>query len=323
MEEYKKKTLLGKGATAEVYLVEEVLSRRCFAMKISDNRELLQMEAGMLSKLTGQVASAEKIWVEQEPKENLAEPTATLGKQGNNKYFPEFETYLPEKNILVMEYLEGRDLQSVLDRDKNLEIGEVVYIIGEILQALKVLHEQIPPIVYRDVKPANIMLCRDGSVRLIDLGAACAIDNRYEEVIEGQSLEKDGFAGITRMRAGTYGYAAPEQFWEGARISVSCDLYSVGKVFAYLLTGKNPAEPPYDMENFCRGLCGKAASFMEVLERSLALSVQARYESAEEMWCAIQEAYASIRMGGRYPKRQKTARIYEKCIWKSEYRRIF
>ncbi len=319
---YKKLSLLGKGATAEVYLVEDVVSRGRYAMKISENRELLRKEAWILYMLTAPAKEEGAGAVEE-----LAEERVDLKAC---KYFPEFVAFLPEENALVMEYLEGQDLQSVLSRGLRLELGEVIYIMGEVLRALEALHMHRPAIVYRDLKPANIMLCRDGSVRLIDLGATCfgdageLMETEAGPVEDGGSMtEGENAREVIVTRAGTYGYAAPEQFWEGAEISKSCDIYSAGKVFAYLLTGKNPAEPPYDVENFCRGICGKQAAFMEVLERSLALSPQARYETAEEMWRAIQRAYEEGKNKAGRPKQQKYVRIYEKCIWKSEYRRIF
>lgn len=273
MEKYKKRLLLGKGATAWVYLVEEAVSGKRFAMKVSENRTLLQREAEIMCNL-------------------------------KSKYFPEFVEYLPKEGALVMEYVEGQDLQTVLNKESKLEPGEVVYIVGEVLQALDVLHEHTPPMIYRDIKPANIMLGSDGKVCLIDLGTVCLETGEDE-------------------RAGTYGYGAPEQFWEGARCDRSCDIYSVGKVLAYLLTGRNPAEPPYETQHLLQGLAGKGTVFRTVLERSLALSPQARFGTAMEMWRSLQEAYELSSEKHKFVKRQKTGRIYEKCIWKSEYRRIF
>lgn len=285
MGEYKKRLLLGKGATAQVYLAEEVKSGKRFAMKVSENRELLKREAEVLQALKG-------------------------------GYFPEFVEYLSQEGALVMEYLEGQDLQSLLNRESDLKLGEAVYIIGEVLQALDVLHEHTPPMIYRDIKPANIMLCPDGEIKLVDMGTVC-----LEEDAGGNG--KEASKKVTVARAGTYGYGAPEQFWEGAGYNRSCDIYSVGKLFAYLLTGRNPAEPPYETEYFLRGLNGKAVVFRPILERSLAFSPTARYESVTEMWRAIQLAYEHSGGNRGRMKRQKSMRIYEKCIWKSEYRRIF
>ncbi len=293
MGEYKKRLLLGKGATAQVYLAEDTSGKR-FAMKVSENRELLQREAEIMCDL-------------------------------KSKYFPKFVEYLPQEGALVMEYVEGQDLQTVLSRAEKLEPGEAVYIVEEILQALSVLHEHTPPMIYRDIKPANIMLCSGGEIRLIDLGAVCLEAGEDEregtrEVFE--AARKEGKK-MTVTRAGTYGYGAPEQFWEGARCDRSCDIYSAGKVLAYLLTGCNPAEPPYETEHLLQGLSGKAVVYRPVLERSLALSPQARFGTVVEMRRALQEVYEQSLEKHKFVKRQKTARIYEKCIWKSEYRRIF
>ena len=375
-EKYKRLALLGKGATAKVYLVEDAESGKRYAMKVCENKELLRKEARMLRGLTqGDVAGEENLIKEDKitGDRDVVEERETMGGELKKVYFPAFVEYLEGDNALVMEYLEGKDLQTVLDEAQGrqeserqqqgkapgqqgkgqwhlwgrasgekhgmvkryLEPGEAVYIMGEVLCALEQLHTQSPTVIYRDLKPANIMLCRDGSVKLIDLGAACVdfmesagIAGHAESPMRPEMSQESNGSVITR--AGTYGYAAPEQFWEGAAVDRTCDIYSAGKVFAYLITGKNPAEPPYDMENFCRGLGRIEAGFMEVLERSLAVAPQARYETAAQMWQAILRAAETNGKGrtGRCPRkrghrRSKSTRTYEKCIWRSEYRRIF
>ena len=84
-------------------------------------------------------------------------------------------------------------------------------------------------------------------------------------------------------RAGTYGYAAPEQFWPGVIPDVTCDIYAAGKVLAYLVSGKNPAEPPYDVEQFCKELQEIPQDWLEIIERSLMPEPQARYGDCESM----------------------------------------
>lgn len=278
-EKYKKIALLGKGATAKVFLVQEAVSGKKYAMKVCENKELAVEEAKILQ---------------------------SVADKGGGR-FPAFIEYLEEEGALIMEYLEGKDLQTLLDKGERLEPGEVLYIMEGILRALHLLHTQTPPIIYRDLKPANIMLCKDGRVCLIDLGAAW----------------RETDAGNKNYKAGTYGYAAPEQFWEGARPGKVWDIYGAGKVFSYLLSGKNPAEPPYDVKQFCKTLKKLPAAFVQILERSLSLEPQARYADCESMWQEIYRASLEENKKRMPQKRGKNTRIYQKCIWKSEYQRIF
>ncbi len=279
-EKYKKIALLGKGATAQVYLVEASDHGGCCAMKVFEEDKLFYHEW--------------KVW---QFMVNIE------GKEAG--YFPRFIECLEEERALVMEYVEGKDLQTILDAGQEFSLEETVGIMEEVLGALQVLHKRA--IIYRDLKPANIMLCKDGSVKLIDLGAACFAEAENKEAVH----------------AGTYGYAAPEQFWEGVKPEITCDIYSAGKVLAYLLTGKNPAHPPYDVEQYCKGMKKVPGEFLKIIHRSLAKEPQARFADCESMKRAIQKAYDECRRRKWFLRRGKTTIIYQKCIWKSEYRRIF
>lgn len=85
-----------------------------------------------------------------------------------------------EKAYLVLEYIEGNTLQEVLKEKKTLPLRESMRIGIEVLEALKCLHHQNPPVVYGDLKPSNIMLDKEGCVKLIDFGT----------VLSGSGLRK-------------------------------------------------------------------------------------------------------------------------------------
>ncbi len=275
-ENYKVIRKIGAGAMAEVYLVEEICTGKTYAMKICEKEDVLIEEAKILQRLT-------------------------------SGWFPRFKEY--EGNCLVMEYVEGKDLQQLLNAGRRFSIKETVYVMREVLQALSELHRQRPAIVFRDLKPANIIIAPSGQIHLIDFGAA---------------YYKEAFKGLAAVpMAGTYGYAAPEQFWQGVEPDLRCDIYAAGKVFAYLLSGKNPAEPPYDMESYCKGLRGVPYEFLPIVERSLAMNPLGRYEGSMEMSreiCLAYEEYSKKRLFKLHKKRNHS---YIKCIWLSEYRRIF
>ena len=204
-----------------------------------------------------------------------------------------------------MEYIEGMTLQELLDKGHTFGKKEIVFIMKKILEGLDYLHKHTPALIYRDLKPANIIVSPNGRIRMVDLGTV-------------QMEQEKG-----NTRAGTYGYAAPEQFWQGMKLTRACDIYAAGKLFAYLLTGKNPAEPPYDIENYCKGLRGMHPAYREIVKRCLAVEPQGRFEDCESLMIQLRRAYDEDSMKKLFNFHKKNTIIYKKCIWKSEYRRIF
>lgn len=227
-------------------------------------------------------------------------------------FFPKAIEWIPgAEGGLIMEYISGNTLQELLTEGKSFSLKECVYIMDGVLRAMHSLHENTPGIIYRDLKAANIMIDKSGAVKMIDLGAAVYADKKQKNE-----------AG-KRIMAGTYGYAAPEQFWTGVVLDRRCDVYAAGKVLAYLLTGKNPAIPPYDMQSFCQDGKKIPQPFLEIIERSLAMNPLARYEDCEKMRREIHGAYEEVGKKSLFKIHKKSTQTYEKCIWLSEYRRIF
>lgn len=133
---------------------------------------------------------------------------------------------------IVMDYIEGESLNKVLDAYGAQPQDAVIEWAKQLSEVLDYLHTRKPPVIYRDMKPANIMLKPDGTIRLIDFGIA----REY----------KEGSTGDTEI-IGTRGYAAPEQFGEKGQTDARTDIYSLGVTLYHLVTGKNPAEPPYEI----------------------------------------------------------------------------
>lgn len=133
---------------------------------------------------------------------------------------------------IIMEYVEGKSLEELMRIQGGLSSEEVSKIAVEVGKVLKYLHSQEPPIIHRDIKPSNIIIKEDGSVALIDFGTAREyIKNKIEDTI----------------KLGTRGYAAPEQFGGMGQTDERTDIYALGVTMYYLLTGKNPGNPPYEM----------------------------------------------------------------------------
>ncbi|MGX1810364.1 protein kinase domain-containing protein [Nocardia sp. NPDC055321] len=128
----------------------------------------------------------------------------------------------PERPYLVMEYVEGVTFEELLDRHGALPIGVVAALGAQAAAVLAATHRN--RIYHRDLKPSNLMLCDDGTVKVLDFGLAVAPDsNRTRYTRTGHTL-------------GTPAFMAPEQV-EGKAVVPQTDLYSLGLVLHELLTG--------------------------------------------------------------------------------------
>lgn len=140
--------------------------------------------------------------------------------------------------FVVMDYIEGRPMSETLKLEGAQPQEKVIEWAKDLCSALDYLHSLNPPIIYRDMKPSNIMLKPDGKVKLIDFGTAKEFD--VESIADTTAL-------------GTRGYAAPEQFGDAKgrgiyKTDARTDIYSLGATLYHIVTGKNPSEPPYVMK---------------------------------------------------------------------------
>ncbi len=135
------------------------------------------------------------------------------------------------RSYLVMTFIEGETLEQYFQFTKNgyLTVKEVLDIGIQLCTALDFLHTRRPPIIFRDLKPANIMLTPDGHLYLIDFG----IVRHFKP---GQIRDTDAL--------GTLGYAAPEQYGK-AQTTPRADIYSLGATLHYLLSGNDPMDTPF------------------------------------------------------------------------------
>ena len=129
--------------------------------------------------------------------------------------------------FMVMEYLEGRDLHHVLADKTALSLVEKMRIMSQVAEGLQCAHQS--GIVHRDVKPANIMVLSDGTVKVMDFGIA--------------RLTRDNSTRLTQsgFLIGTISYMAPEQL-AGGEADVLCDIWAFGTIYYELLGGMHPFE---------------------------------------------------------------------------------
>ena len=131
-----------------------------------------------------------------------------------------------EAAMLVMEYVEGTSIESMIADRRHFDSGDVANLFVEALGLLEYLHTRVPPVLHRDIKPANLIVRSDGSLAFVDFGAVRNVFRTAEE------------AGSTIV--GTYGYMPYEQYMGQA--SPASDLYALAATFLHLLTGRAPGD---------------------------------------------------------------------------------
>ncbi len=141
---------------------------------------------------------------------------------------------------LVMDFIEGETLEGYLANlgKEHLPIEEVVDIGIQLCTVLDYLHTQQPPIIFRDLKPANVIRTASGHLYLIDFGIA-------RHFKPGQAKDTVAF--------GSPGYAAPEQYGK-AQTTPQSDIYSLGATLHQLLTGNDPSEKPFHFDAMGKGV---------------------------------------------------------------------
>ena len=130
----------------------------------------------------------------------------------------------PDREYIVMELIDGITLKQYMERRGRMDWRESLHFITQIMRGLS--HAHIRGIIHRDIKPQNIMVLRDGSVKVADFGIACLAN-------QGQTL--------TQEALGSVHYISPEQA-RGDRIDARSDIYSAGVVLYEMLTGRLPFE---------------------------------------------------------------------------------
>ena len=179
---------------------------------------------------------------------------------------------------LVMEYLDGENLQRLLETKERVPILDKLSIMAEVAEGLQYAHEH--GVIHRDIKPANIMRLRDGSVKIMDFGIARLTQRNTRLTAVGYIV-------------GTPEYMAPEQFMSDGTDS-QCDVWSYGVVLYEFLTGHNPfaADSPgaiiyrvthEDPPAICDRLAELPPSLDPVLRRLLAKKKTERYPSMEDL----------------------------------------
>jgi serine/threonine protein kinase len=261
-ERYRIVEMIGQGGMATVYQAEDLrLPGKAWAVK--------EMRADLLP-ATDRLPAVKAFRREAELLARLEHPS-----------LPRVIDHFSEasRHYLVMEYLEGQTLQEQIEarQDRPFKEKEVVKWALQICDALDYLHTQDRPIIYRDLKPGNIIVDQEGTVKLIDFGIA-----RYFD----PSKKTD------TLKMGTSGYAPPEQYQGGGQCDARSDIYALGATMHHLLTGRDPKDqPPFSFgQARLRKLNPDLSEGVEyTVKTALAYNPAERYQTAAEMREALLE----------------------------------
>jgi serine/threonine-protein kinase len=264
---YKILNRIGKGGMSIVYLAMNERANKQWAIKEIRKDAMIDSDVNLQS-----------IKTETELLKNLSHP--------NLPSIIDIIDY-EDSILIVMDYIEGNTLGKALEEYGPQPQEFVIEWAKQLCDVLGYLHSQNPPIIYRDLKPSNIMLKPDGTIVLIDFGTA-------------RQYKVDNIEDTTCL--GTRGYAAPEQFGGHGQTDARTDIYCLGTTMYHLLTGKNPSEPPYEIypirywnQEFSQGL-------EQIILKCTQLDPEKRYQKCSSIIYDLEHYYE---LDQNYRKKEK------------------
>lgn len=249
---YKILNVVGKGGMSVVYLAMNERANKQWAIKEVRKDGMQSFEV---------------------VKQNLVAETDLL-KKLNHPHLPSIIDVIDcdDTFLIIMDYIEGNPLSKALETSGAQNQDDVIEWAKQLCDVLGYLHSRKPPIIYRDMKPSNVMLKPDGNVMLIDFGTAREF--KYSSVADTTCL-------------GTQGYAAPEQFGGHGQTDARTDIYCLGATMYHLVTGHNPATPPYEMYPIRQWNPMLSSGLEEIILKCTQRNPEDRYQSCAELLYAL------------------------------------
>lgn len=204
---------IGEGGMGCVYKAEHTTMKRIVAVKVMNEKAL------------SSVRIRRRFLMEVQTAAKLIHPNIVTaydaGEQDNVPY-------------LVMEYVDGDTLRSIVDDNGPLEFSTAIGYMLQIAEGLKYAHSK--GVIHRDIKPTNLLLDKKGMAKILDMGLAMIIHNDDKTITDSALME------LTKDRhvVGTVDYMSPEQTGDQNQIDHRADIYSLGCSLFYLVTGRRP-----------------------------------------------------------------------------------
>jgi eukaryotic-like serine/threonine-protein kinase len=265
---YELRNQIARGGTAQVYLARDLLLDRPVALKV------------LFPELSSDSSFVERFRREAQAAANLSHPNIV----------PVFDWGESERTyFIVMEHVDGEPLSAIIRGQAPLAAMRAAAIAGDIAKALSYAHRH--GVVHRDVKPGNVLITRDGQVKVADFGIARAVG-------------ADDSVTQTGLVMGTATYFSPEQA-QGLNVDGRSDVYSLGVVLYEMVTGRAPftadtpvaiaykhvsetPAPPREVEPRV------PASLEAVILRAMAKNPADRYATAEDLHADLQRFAAGV-----------------------------
>ena len=239
---------------------------------------------------------ANKTWAIKEVRKDGTQDFTTV-KQGlivetnilkslNHKYLPSIIDVIDDGDsfLIVMDYIQGKSLDKILKVSLEqdglpIALDDVISWGKQLCEVFYYLHTRPTPIIYRDMKPGNVMLKPDGEICVIDFGTA-------------RTFKQGNLEDTTCL--GTPGYASPEQYGGNGQSTPKSDIYCLGATLHHLITGRNPSATPFNFPKItqCRPTLvdevnredmNKLLGLEMIIEKCTQYEPEDRYESCLEM----------------------------------------
>lgn len=202
--------------------------------------------------------------------ESLGEQEARLLLKLNHPMLPEIREYFHYEyfTVIIMEFIYGCNMEEYIKKNGPVSKKKAVLYLRQLSDVLTYLHGQKPPVIYRDLKPSNIMVENKDSLKLIDFGTARSFK---------------GESGNDTVALGTPGYAAPEQLSGVAQSDARTDIYSLGATMYYILTGIDIARPPFEAKPIHLIRSDIDNHLSDIIVRCLQKNPQNRFQSLPDL----------------------------------------
>jgi serine/threonine protein kinase len=195
----------------------------------------------------------------------------------NHPNIPRVTDYFSEsgKQFLVMDYVEGKTLEELLEyRTNPFSENQVLYWADQLCNVLTYLHNQNPPVIFRDLKPGNVIVSPDlKQIKLIDFGIV-----RFFKPAAAKDTTK----------LGTPGYAAPEQYGKGGQSDARTDIYALGAMLHFLLTLRDPSSEPFKFPSV-RSLNSNVSEDVDIaIAKATNIEPNSRWQNVKQFYMGLQ-----------------------------------